>query len=536
MTTKHTPDGKNPWLGFQTYQEIDARRFKGRSKDIKDLYNLVKDNPIVVCYADSGIGKSSLINAGLCPLLKKEQLFPIKIEVAEDCLSFDDFSLDENIINRIEASINTFNQDKDNKESKVTIIVEKDPSLDDPFLKMMDNAINSFIIDEKNNASPLWAENETSETPITNTSVDKSTKCVSSLWWYLHTRVFFINISGLRIRLTPFLVFDQFEEVFHKAKSLKQTEKLFKWFRDFSMTTPTADVLRVYEEISNNTELRQKVDIPNANPLKSLFSLRREYMANLDYWTSQKMTFPSFQECKYCLMPLNKEQALEVITGQWTHRLDSLSEQIIYGLDPQGEAIPSIILSVVCHELYEISLKRNIEDKDLEFNNIILTAYNYVVNLKDKEKDERYVPLLKIEDIEELLTDSRGKRQQITLKESGLTTNEYIYLKKNNIIKDTASDEKIELVHDKLAEIVRDKVNNRLFNKAKIETEKEYTLFNRQELLNYGSVLSIGGRELIENYENFGGCDDERSSVFSAIMQIHANKVFTTGYYSIFCE
>ena len=54
-------NNNNPWLGFQTYQEADARKFKGRSADINELYKLVKNSPIVVCYSDSGIGKSSLI-------------------------------------------------------------------------------------------------------------------------------------------------------------------------------------------------------------------------------------------------------------------------------------------------------------------------------------------------------------------------------------------------------------------------------------------------------------------------------------------
>ena len=517
MTTKHTPDGKNPWLGFQTYQEIDARRFKGRSKDIKDLYNLVKDNPIVVCYADSGIGKSSLINAGLCPLLKKEQLFPIKIEVAEDCLSFDDFSLDEKIINRIEASIYTFNQDKDNKESKVTIIVEKDPSLDDPFLKMMDNAINSFIIDEKNNASPLWAEKETSETPITNTSVDKSTKCVSSLWWYLHTKVFFINISGLRIRLTPFLVFDQFEEIFYKAKSLKQVELFFRRFREISMNTPTAEVLQVYDDIDKDSHIEQKVDFPNANPLKSLFSLRREYIANLDYWTSQKMTFPSFQANKYCLMPLNKEQAIEVITGQNTDKLNILSDTIIQGLDQEEEAIPSILLSVICHELYDTDPL----PESIDFENIILNAYNKVLEVKE-EIDDKEIFIVKpgtVEILEERLTDSRGRRQQVTLEESGLLKHEYDYLIKNHVIKETANGEKIELVHDKLAEVIRGKVQSRQSQREDGKRHQKNLRYNIAQRKKMENVLTIAGREFLSNYSNFGNVDDDRQPLMSSITQ-----------------
>ena len=69
----------NPWLALKTYEEKDSDKFKGREKDSEKMLRMLQQNDCVVCYAASGDGKSSLINAGLCPLMRKEGLFPLKI-------------------------------------------------------------------------------------------------------------------------------------------------------------------------------------------------------------------------------------------------------------------------------------------------------------------------------------------------------------------------------------------------------------------------------------------------------------------------
>ena len=63
---------QNPWYSFRPYQESDVEKFKGRGSDIAEVMKYILGNDFVVCYAKSGIGKSSLINAGLMPRLRKK--------------------------------------------------------------------------------------------------------------------------------------------------------------------------------------------------------------------------------------------------------------------------------------------------------------------------------------------------------------------------------------------------------------------------------------------------------------------------------
>jgi WD40 repeat protein len=62
----------NPYVGPQSFTEMDAPRFFGRERELHDLVNLVIAERIVLLYAPSGAGKTSLLQAGLIPVLRDE--------------------------------------------------------------------------------------------------------------------------------------------------------------------------------------------------------------------------------------------------------------------------------------------------------------------------------------------------------------------------------------------------------------------------------------------------------------------------------
>ena len=53
------------------YDEPDAPYFRGREADVKTLRSLLLDQPVVRLFGPSGVGKSSLMRAGLLPALRK---------------------------------------------------------------------------------------------------------------------------------------------------------------------------------------------------------------------------------------------------------------------------------------------------------------------------------------------------------------------------------------------------------------------------------------------------------------------------------
>ncbi|MDH3244278.1 MAG: CHAT domain-containing protein, partial [Saprospiraceae bacterium] len=73
------PEGplpESPFRYFQWFREEDAAIFHGRGKEIRQLYDKIVDRSVATVihlYGRSGVGKSSLLAAGLLPRLKSEQ-------------------------------------------------------------------------------------------------------------------------------------------------------------------------------------------------------------------------------------------------------------------------------------------------------------------------------------------------------------------------------------------------------------------------------------------------------------------------------
>jgi tetratricopeptide (TPR) repeat protein len=64
---------ENPYVGPRPFEERHQRRFFGRDWEADELVSLVVAHPAVLLYAQSGAGKTSLINAKLVPLLRDEE-------------------------------------------------------------------------------------------------------------------------------------------------------------------------------------------------------------------------------------------------------------------------------------------------------------------------------------------------------------------------------------------------------------------------------------------------------------------------------
>lgn len=59
-----------PWLGLASFTEETSRYFFGREAEISEIYDRIGENPLTVLYGQSGLGKTSLIGAGLLPRLR----------------------------------------------------------------------------------------------------------------------------------------------------------------------------------------------------------------------------------------------------------------------------------------------------------------------------------------------------------------------------------------------------------------------------------------------------------------------------------
>lgn len=149
-------DAQNPWPGLAAYDEASHAFFNGRDADAEELLRRVQLAPLTVLYGKSGLGKSSLLQAGLFPQLRQKHYLPVYIRL--------DFS--------------------------------------------ETGSVNVSALDQV--ATRLKQELEDQKTDFPEFGPSES------LWGYLHRRELEIWSPDNHL-LTPVLVFDQFEEVFSRG-------------------------------------------------------------------------------------------------------------------------------------------------------------------------------------------------------------------------------------------------------------------------------------------------------------------------------
>lgn len=412
----------NPWLALSTYEEKDQDKFKGREKDIECVLNMLQQSESIVCYAASGDGKSSLINAGVCPGMRKLGMFPLKISFTsaeyegKGVPRKDDDSIDfDNLIwDKIEEGVKLYQREfvkKFNIQEDFLINFEK---------------ISKYEKIEKHN----------------------------SLWWKLRTET--IQIPFGEFDNIPVLIFDQFEEIFRASWKAE----FFKWL-EMLMRDVCPDVFLDKTDV-----------VPGRKMFKTIFSLRYEYVGELDYWCSQKSYIPQLMQNRYFLRPLKRDQAISVIQEQ--KGIDNVSKKmseeadLIVGnivaktQDPHhsSDEISAIILSLVCFVLYE-KWSENIEYslKDINLNAIIYEFYLDKLQKIGVPDDVRQA-------LEDVLISSKNTRLRMPISDNRLQKVEiskYVYtaegapnLKSEHLVKLEFSngEDYIEFIHDKLADTI----------------------------------------------------------------------------------
>ncbi len=433
------------YLGITPYNEDGDFEFAGRSEETWALFDRIIRNEYTVYYAASGEGKSSLIRAGLTPILERRNYYPVYI-VFEDKELENVSSIEHVIIDRIKIKT-----DNDN------------------------------VSYEQSNWSKSRFNAEISE------------KLKNNLWWLLRNYCFKREDTELK----PIFIFDQFEEVFTKA-NYDWTDRLFAWLEEISTDyLPTS----LQEDVKN-----WGIDVPTEKNFKALFSFRTEYLGDLDYWSVQKHFLPSLQENRMCLKPLTVKGAREVINLNEA-ALGKYADKIIQGcteaktntLNEDQPCVYALILSVVCQTLSDITdkerepLLENLKShQDDTIDDILLRFYKNKLKAAglDYIKDEKIIA-----EIEDAFVDEKGKRSRRDTDEPSIVRlSKWISIlssKDNSLLKIIGKKEvngtivnTVEFPHDRLCKAIN---TSRRERQGKIEWK-----LNRQgEWIQFGVITAI---------------------------------------------
>src|SRR5471032_823661 len=74
-------DEKNPWLGLASFTEETRQYFYGRDEEVAELSRRVQRKLLTVLFGQSGLGKTSILRAGVAPRLRGQGYCPIYVRI-----------------------------------------------------------------------------------------------------------------------------------------------------------------------------------------------------------------------------------------------------------------------------------------------------------------------------------------------------------------------------------------------------------------------------------------------------------------------
>jgi hypothetical protein len=74
-------DDRNPWLGLASFTEETREYFYGREDEVAELARRVQRKLLTVLFGQSGLGKTSILRAGLVPRLRGQGYCPVYVRI-----------------------------------------------------------------------------------------------------------------------------------------------------------------------------------------------------------------------------------------------------------------------------------------------------------------------------------------------------------------------------------------------------------------------------------------------------------------------
>ncbi|HET7558193.1 MAG TPA: hypothetical protein VFK08_08995 [Rhodanobacteraceae bacterium] len=429
-----TVDPENPWLGLFSYSEETRAYFHGRDEEAAELARRVQRKLLTVLFGQSGLGKTSLLRAGLVPRLRNEGFCPVYVRV--------DYA----------------------PESP-------------PPSEQIKQAIFRATADAGHWTRP-------------GSSIEGE-----SLWEFLHHRGDLLRDAGGRT-LMPLLIFDQFEEIFTLAQADDAGRLRARQFlEDLADLVENRPPEALEKRLDEDDEAAAQFDFARAD-YRVLIALREDYLAHLESVkdimpsiTQNRMRLARMngaQALSAVLKPGGKLVSQEVA--------EAIVRFVAGGSELANAEIEPSLLSLVCRELNaarQAQGRREISADLLAGSRDTILSEFYERALADQPAGVRRV----IED--ELLTES-GYRESLAeervgkaLAAAGAAPDALATLVNRRLlrIEERLDMRRVELTHDVLCSVVLASRNQRHAREAREEAERQLAAQREREAAVHRALL-----------------------------------------------
>ena len=419
-------------------------------------------------YGQSGLGKSSLLQAGLFPRLRADGWLPVYIRLSHT--------------------------DADGLGGKGTSAL----------IKQTRQFIREAISDALEQGQLLQSkEGEPSPMPRDD----------ESLWEYLHRKVSGLR-SAIRERVAPVLVFDQFEEIFTLGRSETRQAIRQAFLKDLADCVENRLPEHVLKEMNRKQPGDNRfsdLDFPRQD-YRVVLSLREDYLAELHDLSD---LMPSIHENETRLLPLNGWQALDAVAIPGEKLVEPVIAREIVEIvaasrrgetdegdganSPDGDGeftdeakleIDPALLSMVCRGLNDERKRRNAPKITQEITNDLLKnsgrsiLHRFYVDCFDSLPERKTAPEVQKFVEDELLTPTGYRnmaelvRAQNRLSNAGVSNPsaaiQQLIDQRLLRISERRQDKTkwLELTHDVLCDVVKESRHAREIREAKEREEK----------------------------------------------------------------
>jgi tetratricopeptide (TPR) repeat protein len=419
-------DPEHPWLGLSSYTEETRAYFQGRDEEASELSRRVQRKNLTVLFGQSGLGKTSLLRAGLVPRLRNEGFCPVYVRV---------------------------------------VYAADSP----PPAEQIKRAI-------------FRATSEAGHWTRPGTAIEGE-----SLWEFLHHRGDLLRDSSGRT-LLPLLIFDQFEEIFTLGQADDAGRQRAKQFiEELADLVENRPPVSLEARLDQDETAAEDFDFARAD-YRILIALREDYLAHLESLkgtmpsiTQNRMRLARMtgeQALAAVMKPGGKLVSFEVA--------EAIVRFVAGGAELANAEVEPSLLSLVCRELNNVRVAQGRGEISTDLlagsRDEILTGF-YERALADQPPGVRRV----IED--ELLTESgyreslAEERVQKALAAAGAAPDALAKLVDRRLlrIEERLDVRRVELTHDVLCSVVASSRDLRHEREARDEAERQLAAQRERE-------------------------------------------------------
>ena len=426
-------DADNPWLGLSSFTEDTQAYFFGREAEVAELARRVQRKLLTVLFGKSGLGKTSILRAGLVPRLRVQGYIPVYLRI--------DYGRDS-------------------------------PEAAEQIKQAINRAVRGI------------------DAQATGQAGAAEVAAGQSIWEFLHHRDDVLK-DAAGSKLVPLLIFDQFEELFTLAQADEfGRARAAKFVEELADLVENRPPKALEARLESEEGLAERFDFSRSD-YRVVIALREDYLAQLE---SLKKQMPSLSQNRLRLAPMTGSQALEAVLRPGNQpppgndlraRRHLVSQEVAEaivrfvagGSELANAEVEPSLLSLICRELNEqrIAQQRSEITQDLlaGSHDTILSSF-YERALADQPAAVRRI----IED--DLLTES-GHRENLSeegllrrFQAAGAAPDALATLVNRRLlrIEERLDVRRVELTHDVLTGVVKASRDQRHEREAREATER----------------------------------------------------------------